>query len=477
MQRSAVLALASSRGDGEPELLIESGVSGADRSGAGVLGGTGRGGRRTTYHQLRARIEADEVSALYAYSLSRLARSTRELLDLTEVCVAHSVPIRLAKEGDIDGRSPSGRLYLTVLAAVATFEAEVASERGKDRTASMRDRGAHVGQAPFGWQIGPAGALIPDPAQMPVVERVLSLYAIDPSPARVAKALNAEGIPPPFGDRPSRRRGTTDDLTAKWGDGTVRRIMARQPGSQPPKTVRGSRAVPVARFARLLVCACGGWLTPTRKGYVQADGTAKTWTGYTCSRARYDPGHPSPKGVAEAALWPFVEAEWARFREPEKDATTPRRDIAGQLVELEARRSREVEMRADGVTTREQARERITAIDDQLTALRPPPPMVTRLRERDGRMVPVVELNLSFATWDAAELNGVLRSLWRYIKLDDNMLPVRAEWIDPAWRASEEEDWTDAEREATRAWPARRPGRHPRRTRPGLCKPAGPPAQ
>src|SRR5437016_4298130 len=86
-QRAAVLELAARRGDPEPELVVEWGLSGADA--ATAFGGSGRGGRRRAYRELRARIEAGQVSALYAYSLSRLARSTRELLDLAEACVAH----------------------------------------------------------------------------------------------------------------------------------------------------------------------------------------------------------------------------------------------------------------------------------------------------------------------------------------------------------------------------------------------------
>jgi DNA invertase Pin-like site-specific DNA recombinase len=93
-QRAAVIELAARRGDAEPELIVDWGLSGAAAS--GTFGGTGRGGRRRAYLDLRAAIEADAVSALYAYSLSRLARSTRELLDLAETCVAHGVPIRLA---------------------------------------------------------------------------------------------------------------------------------------------------------------------------------------------------------------------------------------------------------------------------------------------------------------------------------------------------------------------------------------------
>src|SRR5437762_1612387 len=71
-QRTAVLELALRRGDAAPELIVEWGHSGADA--ATAFGGSGRGGKRRAYRELRARIDAGQVSALYAYSLSRLAR-------------------------------------------------------------------------------------------------------------------------------------------------------------------------------------------------------------------------------------------------------------------------------------------------------------------------------------------------------------------------------------------------------------------
>jgi DNA invertase Pin-like site-specific DNA recombinase len=299
VQRSEVLTLATRHGDPEPELIVEWGVSGAAKMSA--FGGTGRGGRRHAYHQLRASVEADQVSALYAYSLSRLARSTRELLDLTELCVAHNVPIHLAKEGDIIGTTASGRLYLTVLAAVSTFEAEVSAERARDRNDSMRERGAHLGRAPYGFLLLD-GHLAPDPAAAGTLQRVLTLYGELHSPAKVARALNDADVPAPQGQ--------------KWRDGTIRRILARQPGHKPQATVRGSRAVPVATFARLLHCPCGALMTPARKHYRTADGVVHEWMGYTCQGARFVRSHGPERSVPERLVLEAVKEEVAHYHRP-----------------------------------------------------------------------------------------------------------------------------------------------------------------
>ncbi len=147
-QKAAVLDLAKRHGEPEPELVVEWGRSGAD------AGSTARGGKRRAWPKLRQRIRDGEVTALYSYSLSRLARSTRELLDVIEDCDRGGVPVVLAKEGPVNGNTASGKLYLTVLGAVATFEAEVAAERVKDAHAAKRARGEVVWRLPYGQRIG-----------------------------------------------------------------------------------------------------------------------------------------------------------------------------------------------------------------------------------------------------------------------------------------------------------------------------------
>jgi DNA invertase Pin-like site-specific DNA recombinase len=186
-------------GDADAEIVVEWGVSGASAKGA--FGGTGRGGRRKSWRRLRERIDAGEVSVLYAYSLSRLARSSQELLALAESCAANGVVIRLAKEGTLDWSSPHGRLYLTVLAAAATFETEVASERGRDRTQAARDQGKYIGRPPFGYTFDEDGSLTNDPDTYPVVEDVVAAMNRVGTYRGDAKDLKARKVPARQGGR------------------------------------------------------------------------------------------------------------------------------------------------------------------------------------------------------------------------------------------------------------------------------------
>ncbi len=406
VQTAAVAELARRNGDETPETIVEWGVSGA--AAAGSFGGTGRGGRRRAFHELRDRIAGGSVSAVYAYSLSRLARSTRDLLDLAELCADQSVPIRLAKEGDLDFASPHGRLYLTVLAAVATFEAEVAGERARDRIASSRDRGEYIGRAPFGSTIID-GRLVPHPSEAPIVERARAALAEAGSYRGAARLLNEAGIPAPAG--------------GLWRDGTFRRIVARDEGRLEvrDRTVRGSAVRPSARFARLLRCAtCGSRLTPTRKRYRTAAGEARDWTGYACQGARAG-AHPGRREIAEAPILAWAIEELAHLRPP-VDRVAIAEAADAERAALEARRARLVDAVEHDLLSPALIAERLAAIGLELEAL--------EVRTRVEELPTAVE-------WDApvAEVQGQIAAVLSEIVVDLAGPTFRASWRNDAYRA------------------------------------------
>lgn len=91
--------------------------------------------------QLRA---GDEI---VVYSLSRLGRSTRNLLDLVERFEADGVKLVSLTES-IDTSTPAGRMVITVLAAVAELEREMIRDRTVAGLAAARTRGRVGGRPP-----------------------------------------------------------------------------------------------------------------------------------------------------------------------------------------------------------------------------------------------------------------------------------------------------------------------------------------
>jgi DNA invertase Pin-like site-specific DNA recombinase len=80
----------------------------------------------------------------------RLARSTADLLSIVARLEAKGVGLVILSMGgqQIDTRSPTGKLMLTMLAAVATFERDLMLERQREGIAKAKSEGAYKGRKP-----------------------------------------------------------------------------------------------------------------------------------------------------------------------------------------------------------------------------------------------------------------------------------------------------------------------------------------
>mgnify|MGYP002274422969 FL=1 len=79
-------------------------------------------------------------------SLSRLGRSTKDLIELVELFRERGVHLVSLKE-QIDTSTPAGKLLFTLMSAVAQFERDVIAERTKEGLDAARARG-HIGGRP-----------------------------------------------------------------------------------------------------------------------------------------------------------------------------------------------------------------------------------------------------------------------------------------------------------------------------------------
>lgn len=77
--------------------------------------------------------------------LDRLARSTRNLLDIAARLKAKGVALRIINLG-IDTSTPTGELLLTVLGGIAQFEREIMLERQAEGIAKAKAEGAYKGR-------------------------------------------------------------------------------------------------------------------------------------------------------------------------------------------------------------------------------------------------------------------------------------------------------------------------------------------
>lgn len=88
---------------------------------------------------------AREGDTIYVLDFSRLSRSTKDLLDLTEQLEAKKINLVSLKES-VDTSTPSGKLMLTMIAAINEFERANLLERQKEGIAIAKKNGAYKGR-------------------------------------------------------------------------------------------------------------------------------------------------------------------------------------------------------------------------------------------------------------------------------------------------------------------------------------------
>jgi DNA invertase Pin-like site-specific DNA recombinase len=102
--------------------------------------------KNTNRPELKAMIEfAREGDTIYIHSLDRLARSTKDLLEIVEELQAKGIHLVSNKE-NIDTNTATGKLMLTMIGAIAEFERANLLERQKEGIAIAKENGAYKGR-------------------------------------------------------------------------------------------------------------------------------------------------------------------------------------------------------------------------------------------------------------------------------------------------------------------------------------------
>lgn len=106
-------------------------------------------GKNTQRPELKRMLEFVRAGdTVVVESYSRLARSTKDLLNLIDTLAEKDVNFISQKE-KIDTSTPQGRLMLTIFAGLAQFERECTLERQREGIAIAKSEGKYKGRKPI----------------------------------------------------------------------------------------------------------------------------------------------------------------------------------------------------------------------------------------------------------------------------------------------------------------------------------------
>ena len=103
-------------------------------------------GKNTERPQLQALLDfVREGDTVYIHDFSRLARSTKDLLELVELLHRKKVHLISNKE-NLDTSTPTGKLMLTMIAAINEFERANTLERQREGISIAKRNGIYKGR-------------------------------------------------------------------------------------------------------------------------------------------------------------------------------------------------------------------------------------------------------------------------------------------------------------------------------------------
>lgn len=161
------------------DVVVDDGYSGKDLKRPGI-------------DAVMDRVVDGEADALIVYRVDRLARNTRDFLNLVSKLEDHKKGFISIRE-QMNTSTPHGRFAMTMLAAVGQLEREMIQERCKDAAERCFREKRVFGKIPYGYRKD-GKKLVENSIEMDVLRIIDGLRSDGVSFWRIADRLNTRGI-------------------------------------------------------------------------------------------------------------------------------------------------------------------------------------------------------------------------------------------------------------------------------------------
>lgn len=160
--------------------------------------------------RMLADVKRGHIRGLVFSKLARFARNTKELLEFADHFQQHNA-VLVSLDESIDTGTPAGRLFYTIIAAMAQWEREEIGARVRSSIGIRAKMGKPIsGACPFGF-MWKDKKLVQNPTEAPIRREAYDLFLKLRRKGAVARELNRRGY---------RTRGGTE-----WLDSGVTRIL------------------------------------------------------------------------------------------------------------------------------------------------------------------------------------------------------------------------------------------------------------
>jgi site-specific DNA recombinase len=143
---------------------------------------------------LRALDAVDRDVALVTYSMSRISRSTREMLSLADKLEKKGADLVSLTE-KIDTTTAAGKMVFRMLAVLNEFERDQVSERTKAALAHKKTKGERIGTVPYGFGLDDDGIVLVKNIQEQTILKSIQLLRGEGYKLReITEQLNRDGL-------------------------------------------------------------------------------------------------------------------------------------------------------------------------------------------------------------------------------------------------------------------------------------------